>query len=94
MTLLIQTGNLGRAAFRVSRVFTIVVVPALTMYYLANAVSDTESVRFGVGRIPCNVELPELAAILPIVLGVLLTISLVPGVVTRLWGLSLADCKR
>jgi hypothetical protein len=45
ITLLMQAGRVQPAAIRAARTVTIVVAPALTMYYLLSGVSDIESAR-------------------------------------------------
>lgn len=79
MTLLLQEGNIDKVAVRTAHVMTVVVGPGLTLFYLANGTTDTESIRAtNLASICTQAPIPTLGLVLSGVLATTLMLSLVP----------------
>jgi len=83
VAVLMDNGNVSKAAVWLSRVVAVGVAPVLTLYYVTNGATDTESARL-VLQAPktiCSgaVALPTLGIVLAIILAAILTVSLTIG---------------
>jgi hypothetical protein len=83
VTMLMDNGNVSQAAVWLSRVVAVWVAPILTLYYIANGATDTESARLALQapRSICSgsVSLPTLGVVLTSVLAVILIAALTIG---------------
>ena len=79
LTLLMQSGNVDRVAIWSGRTLAAVVSPVLTLYYLAEGATDTESARKPASSGACpSAGLPTLGVVLTVVLCIVLILALVP----------------
>ena len=83
VTVLMDNGNVSEAAVWLSRVVAVIVAPILTLYYIVNGATDTESARLAqlAPKRVCSgaVPLPTLGIVLTGVLAVILIMSLAIG---------------
>jgi hypothetical protein len=90
ITLLMRDGNVDLLAIRTARVVTVAVAPTLTLYYIGEGVSDTESARVVAGDAnSCpSTTFPVLGPVLSVALFVVLATALIPTMqpaVLRAW---------
>jgi hypothetical protein len=70
--------RIDRTTARTAQVMTVVVIPALAMYYIASGVSDTDSARAAIAGSCAPIRINLLGVALSIVLAVILGAFLVP----------------
>ncbi|GIG93363.1 hypothetical protein [Plantactinospora endophytica] len=88
ITLLFESGNAQSSAVWVARGLAVVVAPTLTLYYIANGASDTETARAAEAGTCLVAPVPLLGVTLTWIIAAMLSASLVPRLqplVLRRW---------
>jgi hypothetical protein len=79
VSLLMRNAGIEKAAVNISRILTIVIVPALAMYFIAQGAGDTVAARMSLSGESCSTVPPDLGNWLTAALAAVLSIALLPG---------------
>lgn len=79
VSLLMRNAGIEKAAVNISRILTVVIVPALAMYFITQGAGDTVAARMSVGGASCSAVPPALGNWLTVALAAILGIALLPG---------------
>jgi hypothetical protein len=86
VTLLMHTsGRVDRTTILVGRIVTVVVIPALAMYYIANGASDTDSARAALDGTCATIRIDGLGVALTVILVIVLAASLLSRFQPERW---------